>query len=40
MLVHAHGFALNRGIADHVHVELDVRGGLPAFAVTRLRGTA
>ena len=36
MLVHAHGFAINRGIAEHVHVELDVRGGLPAFSVIGL----
>jgi len=40
MLVHAHGFALSRGIADHVHVELDVRGGLPAFAVVGLGAAA
>jgi hypothetical protein len=40
MLVHAHGFALSRGIADHVHVELDVRSGLPAFAVIGLGGGA
>jgi magnesium chelatase family protein len=36
MLVHAHSFALNRGIAEHVHVELDTRGGLPAFSVIGL----
>jgi magnesium chelatase family protein len=36
MLVHAHGFAINRGIAEHVHVELDTRGGLPAFSVIGL----
>ncbi len=36
MLVHAHSFAINRGIAEHVHVELDTRGGLPAFAVIGL----
>jgi predicted ATPase with chaperone activity len=40
MLVHAHGFAINRGIADHVHVELDLRGGLPAFSVIGLGGGA
>jgi magnesium chelatase family protein len=40
MLVHAHGFAINRGIADHVHVELDVRVGLPAFSVIGLGGGA
>lgn len=40
MLVHAHGFALRRGLADHVHVELDVRGGLPAFSVIGLGGGA
>jgi magnesium chelatase family protein len=36
MLVHAHSFAINRGIAEHVHVELDTRGGLPAFSVIGL----
>ena len=36
MLVHAHGFAVNRGIAVHVEVELDVRPGLPAFSVIGL----
>ena len=36
MLVHAHGFAVSRGTAEHVHVELDVRGGLPAFSVIGL----
>jgi magnesium chelatase family protein len=36
MLVHAHGFAVRRGSAEHVHVELDVRGGLPAFSVIGL----
>jgi magnesium chelatase family protein len=36
MLVHAHGFAVSRGSAEHVHVELDVRGGLPAFSVIGL----
>jgi magnesium chelatase family protein len=40
MLVHAHGFAINRGIAEHVHVELDTRGGLPAFSVIGLGGGA
>ena len=36
MLVQAHGFAVNRGIAEHVHVELDARGGLPGFSVIGL----
>ncbi|HXR14363.1 MAG TPA: magnesium chelatase domain-containing protein [Solirubrobacteraceae bacterium] len=40
MLVHAHGFAVRHGVADHVHVELDVRGGLPAFSVIGLGGGA
>lgn len=40
MLVRAHGFAVNRGLADHVNVELDVRGGLPAFSVIGLGGGA
>jgi len=36
MLVHAHGFAVNRGLAEHVDVELDVRPGLPSFSVIGL----
>ena len=40
MLVHAHSFAIHRGIAEHVHVELDTRGGLPAFSVIGLGGSA
>lgn len=40
MLVHAHGFALAHGVAGHVDVELDVRGGLPAFSVIGLGGGA
>jgi magnesium chelatase family protein len=40
MLVHAHGFAVARGVAAHVDVELDVRGGLPAFSVIGLGGAA
>jgi magnesium chelatase family protein len=40
MLVHAHSFAIHRGIAEHVHVELDTRGGLPAFSVIGLAGGA
>ncbi|HLW96904.1 MAG TPA: magnesium chelatase domain-containing protein [Solirubrobacteraceae bacterium] len=36
MLVHAHGFAVNRGLADHVDVELDARPGLPSFSVIGL----
>ena len=38
MLVHAHGFAVLRGVAEHVHVELDARGGLPCLTVIGLRG--
>jgi magnesium chelatase family protein len=40
MLVHANGFAIKRGTADYVHVELDVRGGLPGFSVIGLAGSA
>jgi len=40
MLVHAHGVAVARGVAEHVDVELDVRGGLPAFSVIGLGGGA
>jgi magnesium chelatase family protein len=40
MLVHAHGFAINRGLAAHVHVELDTRSGLPGFSVIGLGGGA
>jgi magnesium chelatase family protein len=40
MLVHAHSFAIHGGIAEHVHVELDTRGGLPAFSVIGLGGGA
>jgi magnesium chelatase family protein len=40
MLVQAHGFAVNRGIAGHVRVELDARGGLPGFSVIGLGGGA
>jgi magnesium chelatase family protein len=40
MLVYAHGFAIRRGTAEHVHVELDVRGGLPGFSVIGLAGGA
>lgn len=40
MLVRAHGFAVARGVAQHVHVELDVRGGLPGFSVIGLGGGA
>jgi predicted ATPase with chaperone activity len=36
MLVHAHGFAVNRGLAEHVDVELDARPGLPSFSVIGL----
>lgn len=40
MLVHAHSFAIHRGIAEHVHVELDTRGGLPTFSIVGLAGGA
>ena|SRR5579872_4839403 len=40
MIVRAHGFAIQRGTAEHVIVELDVRAGLPAFAVLGLAGAA
>jgi magnesium chelatase family protein len=38
MLVRAHGFAVRRGIAERLLVELDVRIGLPSFAVVGLAG--
>jgi magnesium chelatase family protein len=40
VLVHAHGFTLDRGTAQHVHVELDARGGLPTFSVIGIAGAA
>jgi len=40
MLVRAHSFEVHHGIAEHVHVELDVRAGLPSFAVIGLAGGA
>ena len=40
MLVRAHSFAIARGMAEHVEVELDVRAGLPSFAVVGLNPTA
>jgi len=40
MLVRAHGFAIQRGVAEHVVVELDVRAGLPAFALIGLAAGA
>jgi magnesium chelatase family protein len=40
MLVQAHGFAVNRGMVEHVRVELDARGGLPGFSVIGLGGDA
>lgn len=40
MLVHGHGFAIDRGVAEHVHVELDTRGGLPGFSVIGLGASA
>jgi magnesium chelatase family protein len=36
MLAIAHGFAVQHGIAEHVQIELDLRGGLPAFSVIGL----
>jgi magnesium chelatase family protein len=36
MLVRAHSFSLDRGVAAHVDVELDVRAGLPGLAVIGL----
>jgi magnesium chelatase family protein len=36
MLVRAHGFAIDRGAAVHVEVELDLRAGLPGLAVIGL----
>lgn len=38
MLVRTHCFCVQRGIAEHVHVELDVRRGLPSFTVVGLAG--
>jgi magnesium chelatase family protein len=40
MLVSAHGFAVNRGLAEHVDVELNVRPGLPSFSVIGLSAGA
>ena len=40
MLVHTHGFCVHHGVAEHVHVELDVRRGLPAFSVVGLAAGA
>jgi magnesium chelatase family protein len=36
MLVQAHGFAVSRGMVEHVRVELDARGGLPGFSLIGL----
>jgi magnesium chelatase family protein len=36
VLVRTNGFGVQRGIAEHVTVELDARAGLPAFAVVGL----
>jgi magnesium chelatase family protein len=38
MLVCAHAFAIDRGTAVHVDVELDLRAGLPGLAVIGLGG--
>jgi len=40
MLVRTHCFSAHWGVAEHVHVELDVRRGLPAFSVVGLAGGA
>ena len=40
MVVRAHSFEVQRGVAEHVHVELDLRAGLPSFAVIGLAGAA
>jgi magnesium chelatase family protein len=40
MLVHTHAFSIHHGVAEPVHVELDMRRGLPAFSVVGLAGTA
>ncbi len=40
MLVRAHGFTIDRGSALHADVELDARGGLPAFSIVGLSGGA
>src|SRR5665213_2205437 len=40
MLVRANGFAIHRGAAELVLVELDLREGLPSFAVIGLGGGA
>ena len=36
MLVHTHAFAVSRGAVEHVHVELDVRRGMPSLTVVGL----
>ncbi|HEX2701886.1 MAG TPA: magnesium chelatase domain-containing protein, partial [Solirubrobacteraceae bacterium] len=36
MLVCAHAFAIDRGAAAHVDIELDLRAGLPGLAVIGL----
>ena len=40
MLVRAHSFAVDRGGAGHVDIELDLRAGLPGLAVIGLGGGA
>ena len=40
MLARTHAFGAQRGLAEHVHVELDVRRGLPSFTVVGLAGGA
>jgi magnesium chelatase family protein len=38
VLVRAHSFAIDRGSAGHVDVELDLRAGLPTLAIIGLGG--
>ena len=40
MLVHTHAFSINHGVAEHVHVEFDMRRGLPSLSVVGLAGGA
>jgi magnesium chelatase family protein len=40
VLVRAHSFAVDRGAAGHVDIELDLRAGLPGLAVIGLGGGA
>lgn len=40
MLVSTHTFCVQRAVAEHVQVEVDVRRGLPSFSVVGLAGGA